>query len=91
MPIVELGIHSGHQDIEPFGQHGLGDLEVGEEVAEAADPVEGVSHDQQRPALPDDLEGAGERALLVGVVAGKTHAPILAQDVQSPNKLLQSK
>src|SRR5205814_506908 len=35
---------------------------------EAADAIEGVAHDQQRPALADDFEGAGDRAVLAVVV-----------------------
>ena len=64
---------------------------MGEEVAEAAYAVEGVANDQKRPSLPDDLEGAGQRALLVGVVAGKSHASILAHvcSVTEPTAIVE--
>ena len=52
--VIDEPVQVGRQD-------GLGDVEVGLEVVEAAHPVEGVADDEQRPALADDLEEqAGE-------------------------------
>ena len=47
------------------------------EVVEAADPVERVAEDQQRPSLADHLERAGERAILGWVVLAE-HAVSIA-------------
>ena len=37
-------------------------------------PRKAVAQDQQRPALPDHLQGAGQRAVLPGVVDSECHA-----------------
>ena len=60
--------------LEPAGEHGAGDIEPLLEVVEAANAEEDVAEDQQRPALSDDLERAGERAVL-GVVGPGQHSP----------------
>jgi hypothetical protein len=56
------------QAAEPVGEHRLGDVEVGVEVVETAYSEERVTEDQQRPALADDLQRAGEGAVLGYVV-----------------------
>ncbi len=60
------------QALQPAGEHGAGDIEPLLEVVEAANAEEDVAEDQQRPALSDDLERAGERAVL-GVVGPGQH------------------
>ena len=50
------------------GKHVAGDAETLLELVEVAKAEEGVADDQQRPALADDLEGTGDRALLSFVV-----------------------
>ncbi len=51
-----------HEAGQPFGEHRLGYVEVGMEVAEAADAVERVTDDQQRPALADHLQRTSDRS-----------------------------
>src|SRR6185312_8617581 len=55
----------------PIGKDRLGDVEVHLEVVEPADAVERVAHDQERPALSDDLERAGDRAVLPLVIVAE--------------------
>lgn len=64
------------EPVQAARQDGLGDVEVGVEVVEAANPVEGVTDDEQRPALADDLEGTGEGAVLAFVILTE-HTPTL--------------
>jgi hypothetical protein len=52
------------QRAEPLGQHRPGHAQVRREVPEPSHAEERVAHDHQRPALADDLEGAGQGALL---------------------------
>jgi hypothetical protein len=59
------------QAAEPVGQNRLGDVEMGVEVVETADPEEGIPQDQQGPPFTDDLERAGEGAVLGYVVLSK--------------------
>ncbi len=66
------------QPAQAVGQHRLGHVEVGLEVAEAPDAVQRVAHDQQRPPLPDHLERTGDPAVLADVVLAE-HDAILAQ------------
>ncbi len=47
------------------------------EVLEALQPEHSVTQDEQRPPLSHDLEGAGDRADLIRIVALQ-HALILA-------------
>ena len=64
----------GHQERETVGQHCLGNAQMIAEITEAARTVKRVSHDQQCPTLADDLQGPRDRAILVGILAGKGHA-----------------
>jgi len=56
---------------QPRAQHGARRVEVSGEVVEAADPVEGVTHDEQRPALTDQLKRTRQRAVLILVGTGQ--------------------
>jgi hypothetical protein len=57
-----------HEPAQPVGEYGLRDVEMDLEVVEAPHAKERVANDQQRPALPDRLERAGDRAILALVV-----------------------
>ena len=49
------------QGVEAAGQHGRADAaQPLDQVAEALGAEQQLAHDEQRPALPDDLGGAGE-------------------------------
>src|SRR4051812_39863648 len=50
------------QPLEPLGQDVARDAEIALEVVEPAHPEERVADDEQRPAVAEDLEGAGDRA-----------------------------
>jgi hypothetical protein len=58
----------GFERVDTAAEDGARDVEVRGELAEALHAHEQVAHDQQRPALPDDLERAGEGAGLAVVV-----------------------
>ena len=60
-----------HEAREPRLEHVAGDAEVRLDLVEAAQPEHHVAHDQQRPALADDLERAGDAAHLSAVVVAK--------------------
>ena len=62
----------GFERVEARAEDGARDVEVRGEPAEALHAHEQVTHDQQRPALADDLERAGERAGLPVVVGALT-------------------
>ena len=70
-----------HESAETIGQHGLGNIEMGLEIAEPAYAEEGVADDQQRPALADHLQRARHRAVLSLVVLAE-HALIVAGAVR---------
>src|SRR5215207_1601796 len=70
----------GDEVVEPLGQHAARDAEAGEQPVEAVHAEEHVAQDQQRPALADDLEGAGDGADLLVVVAAE-HGVILAHEL----------
>jgi len=78
-----VGILAANQDpvldqpAEPVRQHRLGDVEVGLEVVEPPNAVEGVTDDQHCPALADRLERPGQRAVLLLVVLSE-HAESIA-------------
>jgi len=57
--------------LQPRRQDRARDPEVVGEIAEPPDAVEGIAHDQQRPALTENLERPRERAPLVFVVLGQ--------------------
>jgi len=59
------------QALEPRLQDVARDPEVALEVVEAAGAEEGVAQDQQRPALADELERAGDRAVLAALCVPK--------------------
>ena len=63
---------------EPRGEHGAGDVEVGEQVGEPADAEQAVAQHQQRPSLADDLQRPRERAVLPVVVGAQRHRSMLA-------------
>src|SRR2546423_1863553 len=46
----------GDEAVESIGQHGAGDVEVDQKIVEAAYAEEAVADDEDRPALPDELE-----------------------------------
>src|SRR5207253_941042 len=48
---------------DPAGQEVPGDAQVAGQLVEAAHAPKGVAQDQHRPAVPDHLDGAGDRAL----------------------------
>ena len=58
----------GDEAVESVGQHGAGDVEVDQKIAEAAYAEKAVADDEDRPALADELEGASDRAVLQPVV-----------------------
>src|SRR5437764_7473239 len=62
-----------NQAVEPLGQHRLGDVEMGLELAEAPDAVHRVAHDQERPTLAYHLERGCDRAVLLAVVELSEH------------------
>src|SRR5262249_50869249 len=74
------------QQVEAVGENVPGDTEAGLELVEAAESEEGVANDQERPALTDDLERAGNRAVLAVVVAFQ-HVPHTSNVVASRNYL----
>ena len=59
------------EPLEPRLQHVARDAEIRLQLVEAAHAEEDVADDQQRPALADDLERAGDRADLVVVVVAE--------------------
>jgi hypothetical protein len=63
------------------------DAEVRAELVEAANAEEHVADDQQRPPLADHLEGAGDAALLILVVASEHSTAIIPRRVASRNRL----
>jgi hypothetical protein len=72
------------QPVEPLGEDVAGDPKALLELFEAAQSKEGIAHDQQRPALADDLKRACNRAVLAFVVAFQ-HGVILTKIVASRN------
>src|SRR5262245_3582554 len=48
---------------ESFAEQGSRAADVGEELLEAARAVQRLAQHQQRPLLPDDVEGAFDRAV----------------------------
>src|SRR5262249_9390922 len=57
------------EPVESFGEHVAGNPEALLKLLEAAKSEEGVTDDQERPALADDLESARDGAVLALVVA----------------------
>jgi hypothetical protein len=55
---------------------------VSAKVAESTDSVEGVTHEQQRPSLSDDLQRSSDGATLGGVFTGQGHHQILPLQVR---------
>lgn len=64
---------------QPIRQDGAGDVEVCEEIAEAADAVEAVAQHEHRPPLAYYFERASEVAVLLRVPGSQCHFPMLAQ------------
>src|SRR5262245_33383727 len=56
------------QPVEPVSQNVAGDSEALLQFVEAVEAQQDVADDQQRPALADDLERSGDRAVLAFVV-----------------------
>src|SRR5687768_16789991 len=56
-----------HEVIQAIGEDVAGDTEALLKALEPADAEHGVTKDEQRPALPDDLQGTGDRANLIWV------------------------
>jgi len=54
------------QAVQPLVQHVRCNAQARFEFTEALAAEEGLAHDQQRPPLPDQVQGAGNRATLVG-------------------------
>src|SRR3954447_2733824 len=80
--------HPGVDELaEPVGEHVPGEAEVPLEDVEPLRPEERLADDEEGPALADDLEGRGQRAVEVLVGAGK-HTPSVAEVVASSNSLL---
>jgi len=85
MPAGMSGINAALEDAlldEPaqtIGENSPRDVEVHLEVLEASYPVEGVAHDQQRPALADYFEGTCEPAVLTLIFLAE-HPLILAHE-----------
>src|SRR5207247_3955754 len=77
------------EPVEPIGEDVAGDAEALLELLEAAQAQEAVADDQERPALADDLERAGDGAVLALVVAPQhrslnhttVFAPVAPQNV----------
>ncbi len=88
--------HAGlDQPLEAVGQDGTGDVEVGAEVVEPAHAAEGVAHDQDRPAVAEDVEAPLDRAGPIGRVGRHvvSHRPIVesssprrTKSVRFPNR-----
>jgi hypothetical protein len=57
------------QPVEPVGQNVAGDTQALLQLVEPAQAEQDVADDQQRPALADNLERSGDRAVLAFVVA----------------------
>src|SRR5215216_5965274 len=73
----------GDEVVEPLRQHAAGDAEAGEQPVEAVHAKQHIAQDQQRPALADDLQGPGDGADLLVVVAAE-HGVILAPKLLEP-------
>ena len=82
-PLEDAGVDERRQ---PVGEHRARDVEVGPQVAEAADAEEAVAQHEQGPALAQHLEGAGERTVLAVVVAAQRHRTTVAHSVQPTNR-----
>ena len=78
------------EPVETVGKHVAGDAETLLELVEAAKAEESVADDQQRPALADDLESAGDRALLPFVVALEHAAKVAGESCITQLSLLGS-
>jgi hypothetical protein len=63
---------------QPLGQHGTRHVEVRLQVGEPADAEEAVPQHEQRPALADDLQRAGQRTVLAVVVLAQSHVTRLS-------------
>jgi hypothetical protein len=61
--------------VQPVGQDVLRDPEALLELGEAAQAEERVAHDEQRPPVPDLLEGLGDSAVH-GVETGSGHGAL---------------
>src|SRR5262249_50697064 len=61
------------QVLEPGGEDVLGDAEAALEVAEAAGAEERVADDEQRPPVPEGLEGLPDPAVHVGETCPPHH------------------
>jgi hypothetical protein len=72
------------QSLQAGGEDVAGDTEALLQFVEAPPAVHHVAHDQQRPALADDLQGASDRADLTWIVVAQ-HKVILAHLVASSN------
>ena len=59
------------ESLQAVGEHVAGDAEIALEVLEAADAEERVAQQQDRPAVAEDLERAGDGAVLGFVRAGQ--------------------
>lgn len=66
--------------VQPLGQDGPRDVEVGLQVPEASYAVEAVAYQEQGPALANDLQRAGERAVLPHIALAQRHLAGLAHD-----------
>lgn len=51
---------------QSIGQDVAGHTQIALEITETARTVEGIAHDEQRLAIPNDIDGTGDRAGLTG-------------------------
>ena len=85
MPAGMSGIKAALEDAlvdesaQTIGENSPRDVEVRLEVVEASYPVEGIAHDQQRPALADYFEGTCEPAVLTFIFLTE-HPHIVAHE-----------
>src|SRR5262249_5839610 len=77
------------QVLEPGGEDVLGDAEAALEVAEAAGAEERVADDEQRPPVPEGLEGLPDPAVHVGETRPPHAGSIAPEDgcIKQPNQL----
>src|SRR5439155_9947302 len=76
------------QPSKTLGEHLSWDAQTALELLEATQAQQCVAHDQQCPALPDDLEGACDRAVLAFVGALEHGLTIPSQFRQGTENLL---
>src|SRR5882762_2593557 len=104
LPGFAIGLALEHAELdergESFAEQGPRTADVGEELLEAARAVQRLADHEQRPLLPDDVEGALDRAVphpqflkagrlcLLEVRRDAGHDPILAEFDNATQRVL---